>query len=349
MNGATLPEARHNMSAPIESDDPDFLVHSAWLAEVSKGADGLHAKQVLKQGDGSPNVSTNSLYPADQLVRQDVPPTPRGERKSGLTMVVVPGCIFAIALAAGIAIRPHFAFFESWQLPTSARTPGPDSSKPLTSATLAKGYEAQTPELIVEPSLGVAGEPVPIRLALRGWGDNDAIIIIRGLEPGMELSTGAAVAADTWQLSARDLPHVWIAPPQGFVGSADLVAELRLPNAQIADRQTLHVEWTRPAAAPGHEQELKPITPQQNNEAMPPTSPPIVRHPNDRDIITATPPPISIERSQGDSESGYGKSARTRGGDNVRRYGNEGNRRTPLATDGTNGKPAVKGFWDWSR
>jgi hypothetical protein len=343
VNGATLTEARHNMSAPIESDDPDFLVHSAWLAEVSKGADGLHAKQVLKQGDGSPNVSTSSLYPADQLVRQDVPPAPRGERKSGLTMVVVPGCIFAIALAAGIAIRPHFAFFESWRHPTGARTPGPDSSEPLTSATPAKRHEAQTPKLIVEPSPGVAGEPAPIRLALRGWGDNDAIIIIRGLEPGMELSTGAAVAADTWQLSARDLPYVWIAPPQGFVGSADLIAELRLPNAQIADRQTLHVEWTRPAAASGHEQELEQITPQQKNEMMPPTSPP------DRDVITVTPPAISIERSQGDSESGYGKSARTRGRDNVRRYGNEGNRRTPLTTDGTNSKPAVKGFWDWSR
>ena len=300
-----------------------------------------------QQVDGSPNISTSSLYPADQLVGQGAPLALRRERRSGLIMVIVLGCILAMALAAGIAIRPHFAFFESWRLPTSARTPGPDSSEPLTSAATRR--EAQTPQLIVEPSLGVAGEPVPIRLALRGWGDIDAIIIIRGLGPGMELSTGSAVAVDTWQLSARDLPYVWIAPPQGFVGSADLVAELRLPNAQIADRQTLHVEWTRPAAAPGHEQELKPITPQQNNEAMPPTSPPIVRHPNERDIITATPPPISVERSQGDSESGYAKSARTRGRDTVRRSGDEGNRRTPLTTAGTNSKTAVKGFWDWSR
>ena len=43
MNGATLAEARRNMIAPIESDDPDFLVHSAWLAEVSKGGDDLLA------------------------------------------------------------------------------------------------------------------------------------------------------------------------------------------------------------------------------------------------------------------------------------------------------------------
>jgi hypothetical protein len=345
MNGATLAEARGNMIAPIESDDPDFLVHSAWLAEVSKGGDDLLANDP-KQVDGSPNVSRSSLYPADQLVGQGAPLALRRERRSGLIMVIVPGCIMAMALAAGIAIRPHFAFREL-ATPDGRPHAWPDSSEPLTSAATRR--EAQTPQLIVEPSLGVAGEPVPIRLALRGWGDNDAIIIIKGLGPGMELSTGSAVAVDTWQLSARDLPYVWIAPPQGFIGSADLVAELRLPDAQIADRQTLHVEWTRPAAAPGHEQELEQITPQQKNEMMPPTSPPIVRHPNDRDIITATPPPISVERSQGDSESGYGKSARTRGQDTVRRSGDEGNRRIPLTTAGTNSKPAVKGFWDWSR
>src|SRR2546421_1018345 len=38
---------------------------------------------------------------------------------------------------------------------------------------------------------------------------------------------------DEW-LSASDLQYAWVAPPKDFVGSADLVAELRLPNAQTA-------------------------------------------------------------------------------------------------------------------
>jgi hypothetical protein len=59
----------------------------------------------------------------------------------------------------------------------------------------------------------------------------------------MELSTGGAVSGDTWQLSATDLPYAWIAPPEGFVGSADLVAELRLANDKIVDRQAIHLEW----------------------------------------------------------------------------------------------------------
>jgi hypothetical protein len=333
MNGATLAEARRNMIAPIESDDPDFLVHSAWLAEVSKGGDDLLANDP-KQVDGSPNVSTSSLYPADQLVGQGAPLALRRERRSGLIMVIVPGCIMAMALAAGIAIRPHFAFREL-ATPDGRRHAWPDSSEPLTSAATRR--EAQTPQLIVEPSLGVAGEPVPIRLALRGWGDNDAIIIIKGLGPGMELSTGSAVAVDTWQLSARDLPYVWIAPPQGFIGSADLVAELRLPNAQIADRQTLHVKWTRSA------QEREQIAPpRQENEVQPPVGPPTIQHRNNRGAITAAPP-ISAEPLQGQID-------RERGKNNLRRSVNEINRRAPLATLYVGeSSPAVKGFWDWSR
>jgi Transposase IS66 family len=62
----------------------------------------------------------------------------------------------------------------------------------------------------------------------------------------MELSTGSSVGGDTWQLSARDLHYAWIAPPEGFVGSADLIAELRMSNDKIADRKAIHLEWIMP-------------------------------------------------------------------------------------------------------
>jgi hypothetical protein len=339
MNGATPAETRHSMSAPSESEDPDFRVHAAWLAQVSEAADGRLAKQVPQQGGGSPSVSPSSLDPADCLVGQQVrlaPPSRRGSR-SGPIMVIVLGCIFAMALAAVIAIPPRFALFDSWRQPTDG---GKTESEPLKSATPAMGNEATSPKLIIEPSLSVAGEPAPIGLSLRGGG-NDAIVIIRGLLPGMELSTGSAIAGDTWQLSAADLPYACIAPPKDFVGPADLVAELRLPNAQIADRQTLHVKWTRPA------QERERIAPpRQENEMQPPIGPPTIQH---RDVITAAPP-ISAEPPQGQIDREHGKSVRARGKNNLRRSVNEINRRAPLATlYAGESNPAVKGFWDWSR
>jgi hypothetical protein len=82
----------------------------------------------------------------------------------------------------------------------------------------------------------------------------------------MELSTGGAVSGDTWQLSATDLPYTWIAPPEGFAGSADLVAELRLSNDKIADRQAIHLEWMTPISP-------APARPELDRESIPQSQP----------------------------------------------------------------------------
>src|SRR5437773_6638711 len=224
---AATPAEYHNMSALTELEDPDYLVHAAWLAQVSKAADRLPAKPIPEEGGGS--LSTSSLEPANHLQAR-LAPRSRAVRRSALI-----GCsIFAMALFALIAIPLAL----SWRQPTIEL----GSSEPPT----VMQNEVGTPKLIVEPSLGIAGEPVPIGLSLRGRA-NDATVIISGLVPGMELSAGSAVAGGTWQLPASDLPYAWVGPPRDFVGSAALVAELRLPNAQIADRQALRVQWMRSA------------------------------------------------------------------------------------------------------
>ena len=51
------------------------------------------------------------------------------------------------------------------------------------------------------------------------------------------------MGTNTWQVRATDLAYGWVAPPKNFVGSTDLVAELRLADNKIADRQVLHLEW----------------------------------------------------------------------------------------------------------
>jgi hypothetical protein len=255
------------MSAPIEPDDPDVRVHDAWLAQISEAADGLVAKQVPKQDGGSTSVSAISSNPAVRLVGHDVPPPqlPRLGRRSGLIVMVLVGFIFALALAAVSAIPQHFRLSESWRQPTGDRTMEMTASEPLTSATHAIQNDPGTPKLIVQSSRGVSGEPAPIGLALRGAA-NDAVVLIRGLVPGMELSTGGAVSGDTWQLSAADLLHAWIAPPEGFVGSADLVAELRLSNDKIADRRAIHLEWMTPISP-------APARPELDRESIPQLQP----------------------------------------------------------------------------
>lgn len=236
------------MSDPIEPDDPDVRFHAAWLAQLSEGADELVSKQVPKHDGGNTSVSAISSNPAVRLVGHDVPPPqlPRLGRRSGLIVIVLIGLVFALALAAVSAIPQHLWLSEH-----------------STSAIHAIQNDPSTPKLIVQSSRGVSGEPAPIALALRGAA-YDAVVLIRGLVPGMELSAGGAVSGDTWQLSPTDLPYAWIAPPDGFVGSADLVAELRLSNGKIVDRQAMHIEWTPVSPAPARSEFDTQLQPRQD-------------------------------------------------------------------------------------
>ena len=339
-NGGGFPPS---MNALTEPADPDCRVQAAWLAQVSKTGDGLLAKEA----GGSTSVSTSSA-PADRFAGQEVRLAPaQVDRRPGLITQVSIGCMFAAAIAAAIGIP---SYVGTWQQPTgdSIELTSPD---PVKSATPAMQKESERPKLVVEPTLGAPGEPAPIGLALRGRA-NDAVVIIRGLVPGMELSAGSAVSGDSWQLSATDLPYAWIAPPKDFVGSADLVAELRLPNAQIADRQTLHVKWARAAAAgPGDEQEHEQLIGQKEINPVSPTAPATVQHPNDNDREAFRPAqPIAAHPSLGQLDREQGQRARTPGRSNVRRPSANNSRGAPIGSphvrDDTH---AVKGFWDWSR
>jgi hypothetical protein len=338
------------MNAATELEDPDFRVQAAWLAQVSETADARLAEQVPKQGRGKTTQSTtSSLTPTDRRITQEAslaPPSLLGRRWSLIKMVSV-GSIITVLLAAVIAIAIS-PLFQNWRQQAGGDVTGLASSEPLASAPPAVQNELGTPKLFVEPLLGIRGEPAPLGLALRGRA-TDAVVIIRGLLPGMELSAGSAVAGDTWQLFAKDLTYAWIAPPPDFVGSADLIAELHLPNAQIVDRQTIHMEWTQRAVGSGHEHEREPIAPRQESEMMPPIAPRDVQHPTDRGVITAAPP-RSAAIPQGQLPSEEGTSARARGKNNLRRSVSDGNRRAPSGTPRIdNSTHAVKGFWDWSR
>jgi hypothetical protein len=64
----------------------------------------------------------------------------------------------------------------------------------------------------------------------------------------MELSNGERIGANAWRLTSTDLGDVWVGPPDGFVGSIDIIAELRSPNDKVVGRQTVHLEWLPPTS-----------------------------------------------------------------------------------------------------
>ena len=97
--------------------------------------------------------------------------------------------------------------------------------------------------LAIQEVRGISGEPLPLGTSLEGV-TNDAVVIFRGLIPGMTLSTGSAVGSDKWEVPGTDLANTWIGPPDGFVGVVKLAAELHLPDSgTIAHQESVRVEW----------------------------------------------------------------------------------------------------------
>jgi hypothetical protein len=99
--------------------------------------------------------------------------------------------------------------------------------------------------LVARPRQGLSSGPTPLGLVVEGRAEG-AVVVIAGLASDMELSVGDMVASDKWQISVAQLGSAWIAPPETFAGSIDLIAELHLSDGKIADRMAIRVEWVSP-------------------------------------------------------------------------------------------------------
>ena len=245
------------MSAPNDRpDDPNLGARGEWLARVSEAASGLaaSASQTPEQPRGSSSGSTITVSYTSLPPSRDKSPDPTflfappSQLRSRSKLAVCGGLmaiISSVAITAAIAIG-EFQPADIWRQlgihPTTELASWLSRPAQLNS-------EQAIPRLIVQSSRVSSGEPMPLGVALRGRAEG-AVVIIKGLVPGMELSAGHAVGADTWQLPATDLGDAWIAPPEGFVGSTHLVAELRLSDEKMADQQMIQIDWVSAIAAP---------------------------------------------------------------------------------------------------
>jgi hypothetical protein len=287
-------------------DDPSAGARISLPGQVSEAASALAATEapeqpipILRLSDlqlpsTRPSMesigSTITVIPAEErLSDPDVFPAPHRPVRSRPRLAMVGGLvglILAIALTAFIAIG-QLPLADIWRRLTVERAIELASSwaRPAP-ATPPMRAELATPRLIVHRRVAL-GEPAALGLAVQGGAES--AVIIRGLLPGMELSNGDAVAADASQVAATALGKTWIAPPESFIGSADLVAELRLPDNKIADRVAIRLEWGSPISP-------EPTQGPSDREE-PPISPASVPPQLDRQQIVAGPP-ISAEPTQ---------------------------------------------------
>ena len=270
------------MSAPTERpDNPNTNARAIRLGLGQSVAARAHAAAEVA------DQLRDSTSPSKVSVGSTITVTPARARflDPDVPFAVVGGLVGVMLGVAVIALE-RFPLADIWRQPTIDRTIelASSSARPAP-ATLAIQAEPAIPRLIVQSSRGMSGKPAPLGLTLQGRAEG-AVVIITGLMPGMELSMGGAVGADAWKMLATDLDDAWISPLESFVGSVDLVAELRLPDDKISDRQAIHFEWAPPISPAPAQQQLD----REEITAVPPISAAPAQRQLDREEITAVPP-----------------------------------------------------------
>jgi hypothetical protein len=251
--GPTIrPTDQAMLTTPIESRDfgPE---------RASDAATALAATRASECPDGNPK-------PSEVEVRYFDPSDGRaGMQTSGLSKYKVPAVLVGmVAVVLAISLTAFLTLEQSplrgiWHQLTQ-HTIGLSSS--LGSVVPSIGTQP-TARLVARPRQGaVSRGPTPLGLAVEGRAE-DAVVVVAGLASDMELSAGNTVASDKWQISVAQLGNAWIAPPENFSGSIDLIAELHLSDGKIADRMAIRVEWVSPPAPPPaqHETALEEAPP----------------------------------------------------------------------------------------
>src|SRR5262249_33943313 len=148
---------------------------------------------------------STALVPVNELASTRVLPNPGKSRFAALGGLV--GIALVITLAAFLVIDQFPLGNIRHQLHRAVEL------GPSLNAIIPTGADSDFPaaRLIARPRPRVVSSgPAPLDLAVEGRAVG-AIVIIRGLLPGMELSTGDPVAVDAWQVSVAELSDAWIA------------------------------------------------------------------------------------------------------------------------------------------
>ena len=293
-----------------------------WLGQVSEAATALadtRVPELLIESVAASKISTEPSAAVNSIslsVRNDDSFNPADHLathvRSSSKLATFTRLVIILAVAAITAL------IFTGQLPTDILTRN-DVIEVASLPVVSNLVTAITPDrtsarLIVQSWRGNSDEPTPLGLAVKGPAEH-AVVYIKGLMPGMELSSGNRVGSDAWEIPATGVGDVWIAPPQGFVGTAKLVAELRLPDSRIADRQAIYFEWELQRPTPvQHQLEERaalqsippePIQPQTDRDEVVASQKPVIAQGqiDGKEIAVASisPAPVQLQRNRGEA------------------------------------------------
>jgi hypothetical protein len=271
------------MSSPTNCPADGSSMRDFWLGHVSEAANALAGTRVLSNTPAATKVSTEPIEPT-----KSISPSARPDDSFNPAVHLAKSHVrTSPQLAIFTRLMTTLAVVATILLITGELSPT-DIRQRLTSVidVFSTAAERSKPRLIIQPSYGTLDEPAPLGLTVQGPAE-EAVVYIEGLMPGMELSAGRPVGADAWEIPATELGDAWIAPPQGFVGTVKLIAKLRLPNNQMADRQAIDIAWQSPISP-------APVLPQlQDRAGLQALSPDPVHIQPDREQAVSSQPLVT--------------------------------------------------------
>ena len=251
-NKKTQQELSYDRTANVNADVGVF-----WLGQVSAAATALTGTPVPRELSDSKGVTKisgraiaagrstslsirrdDSFYPDIPLAKSDLQCRSKLAILSRLMITLVLACTSLLASGEFTSTGTDHRLTSEGLNGSFSSALSPDAVK----ATVGKPF---SPRLIAQPSSGMSGEPLRLGLTIHGASEQ-AVVYLTDLVRGMELTTGDQVDSQSWEVPAAELSRAWIAPPDGFVGAINLIAELRLPDGTTADRQELQFEWLVP-------------------------------------------------------------------------------------------------------
>jgi hypothetical protein len=198
--------------------------------------------------DTAPDVVVERIRMRRSLEPHVFPDPPAS---STLGMTVRLGAAIAAVAIAGLLVVGKLPGRND-ATPAAGEAPGATATMPVARPAASA---TTLPQLVISAAApGAVDAPIPLGISLVN-ADNVDAVVLAGLPPGSNMTTGRPSATGGWHLFAYELVDAAIRPARGFVGGADVTAELQRSDHTVVDRRMLHLEWigapprTTPAAA----------------------------------------------------------------------------------------------------
>jgi hypothetical protein len=163
-----------------------------------------------------------------------------------ITRTVLVIALVSIAVAAGLGAFPDIGEWKSGAAEQWSKFAAATRETVTHAAVPLARPPEPLPRLLAEDTVAVGGE-APLSIRIDGHRDG-AVVILSDYVPGTAFSVGDAWGEARWLIPVAQLADARVRAPDGYTGTMQLSAALRLIDGSLADRRSIRIDW--PAALP---------------------------------------------------------------------------------------------------